>query len=144
MPNPRPAHTIELTIGHVLTDSQFEELEDLTFLHFEGDAEAWPISLKIVSEFNQTTFIPAPPPIPASPSSSMSSTGSRPPSDSGSPPPPASGGGDDLEPVVNKKTTTISVAVSREWDPASEEAVRTIVRNILMEIMGGGITVKRS
>ncbi|WVQ71384.1 hypothetical protein IAR50_000915 [Cryptococcus sp. DSM 104548] len=134
MPYPRPSHTIELTISHVLTDSQFEELEDLTFLHFEGDPEAWPISLKIVTEFNQTTFIPAPPALPPSPSSSISSTGSRPPSNSGSPPPP----GENLEPVVNKKTTTISVAVSREWDPASEEAVRAIVRNILMEIMGGG------
>lgn len=36
------------------------------------------------------------------------------------------------------ETTRISVSTSKEWDPASEEAVRRIVRNVLIEIMGGG------
>lgn len=41
-------------------------------------------------------------------------------------------------------TTKISVSTSKEWDPASEEAVRRIVRNILVEIMGGGSVLNPS
>nr|ODN96865.1 hypothetical protein L204_03576 [Cryptococcus depauperatus CBS 7855] len=126
MPYPRPPHTIELTIPHVLTDAQFEELEDLTFLHFENTLEAWPISLRITSQLNELC---------ASPSSSSDDDDTSDPGSSisqvGAPPPPP------LE-LVKHETTTISVSTSKEWDAVSEEAVRTIVRNILVEIMGGG------
>ncbi|OCF35349.1 hypothetical protein I317_07189 [Kwoniella heveanensis CBS 569] len=117
MPAPRPPHTIELTIPHVLTDDQFDELEDLTFLHFEETLAAWPISLKITS-----TLIEKPS---DDSSSSSSSSGSD-------------AGGDGEVEYIKTETTVISVATSSEWDVASEERIRAIVRNILVEIMGGG------
>ncbi|WVF72360.1 hypothetical protein IAT40_007175 [Kwoniella sp. CBS 6097] len=120
MPAPRPPHTIELTIPHVLTDDQFDELEDLTFLHFEETLAAWPISLKITSTLIEK---------PSEDSDSSSSSSS---SGSGS-----DAGGGEPE-YVKAESTVISVATSSEWDVASEERIRAIVRNILVEIMGGG------
>ncbi|WVQ98571.1 hypothetical protein IAU59_005698 [Kwoniella sp. CBS 9459] len=125
MPAPRPPHTIELTIPHVLTDDQFDELEDLTFLHFEETLAAWPISLKITSTLIEK---------PSDDSSSSSSSGSDSGSDAG-----GGGGAGGGEPeYVKTETTVISVATSSEWDAASEERIRAVVRNILVEIMGGG------
>ncbi|KAK6902651.1 hypothetical protein I203_107909 [Kwoniella mangroviensis CBS 8507] len=103
MPAPRPPHSIELTIPHVLTQDQFDELEDLTFLHFEENDDAWPISLKITSELSET--IPEEDPE-----------------------------GD----MVKVETTTISIATSVEWNVENEEKMRSIVRGLLVEIMGGG------
>ncbi|OXG45246.1 hypothetical protein C359_00518 [Cryptococcus neoformans Bt120] len=64
MPYPRPSHTIQLVIPHLLTDSQFEMLKDLTFMHFEGTLEAWPISLKIITELTNLSLFLLPIPIP--------------------------------------------------------------------------------
>ncbi|OWZ62165.1 hypothetical protein AYX14_06945 [Cryptococcus neoformans] len=136
MPYPRPSHTIQLVIPHLLTDSQFEMLEDLTFMHFEGTLEAWPISLKIITELYESIPLPAPHPHPHS-----THAPSAPPSEDESPTeeePPQG-----REEKKKSETTRISVSTSKEWDPASEEAVRRIVRNVLVEIMGGGIQVKR-
>ncbi|WVQ78174.1 hypothetical protein IAT38_000257 [Cryptococcus sp. DSM 104549] len=151
MPYPRPPHSIELKIPHVLTDAQLEQLEDLTFLHFEKTLEAWPISLKITTELNETPIplppapapLPAPSPPPADdasdPGTSVSARGSQPPpapTAAASAPPPEL---EVIELEVEKtECTTISVATSTEWGAADEESIRAIVRNILVEIMGGG------
>lgn len=130
MPYPRPPHTIQLVIPHLLTDSQFEMVEDLTFMHFESTLEAWPISLKIITELNESIPLPAPAPHSSPPSSKEPHTTNH---------------KEEAEGQRESETTTtrISVSTSKEWDPASEEAVRRIVRNILVEILGGGIQVKR-
>lgn len=154
-------------------------LEDLTFMHFEStlgkslsssfpskeggmwktgkrrkelkekQQEAWPISLKIITELYERITLPTLPP--ASPET--------PPC-----PPPSKdechttkvegeaeqredGGGKAKSETTTTTTTTttkISVSTSKEWDPASEEAVRRIVRNILVEIMGGGSVLNPS
>ncbi|WWC85223.1 uncharacterized protein L201_000082 [Kwoniella dendrophila CBS 6074] len=104
MPAPRPPHSIELTIPHVLTQDQFDELEDLCFLHFEESDDAWPISLKITSELSETL-------------------------------PEDAGPEDEL---IKTEITKINIATSSEWNVTSEEKIRSIVRNILVEIMGGG------
>ncbi|WWC61411.1 uncharacterized protein I303_103994 [Kwoniella dejecticola CBS 10117] len=111
MPAPRPPHSIELSIPHVLTQDQFDELEDLTFLHFEEAEDAWPISLKITSELLEAFSGPNPE--------------------------------DDREgqgqgEMVKTESTIISIATSREWDVENEEKMRQIVRNLLVEILGGG------
>ncbi|OWT41626.1 hypothetical protein C362_00628 [Cryptococcus neoformans Bt1] len=139
MPYPRPSHTIQLVIPHLLTDSQFEMLEDLTFMHFEGTLEAWPISLKIITELYESIPLSAPHPH-SHPHPHSTHAPYAPPSEDESP--------TEEEPPQGRKkkkseTTRISVSTSKEWDPASEEAVRRIVRNVLIEIMGGGIQVKR-
>ncbi|KIR37575.1 hypothetical protein I307_06345 [Cryptococcus deuterogattii 99/473] len=145
MPYPRPPHTIELVIPHLLTDSQFEMLEDLTFMHFEGTLEAWPISLKIITELYECITLPLPPAAAASPEMPPC----RPPPSKDEYHTKGEGEAEQLEGRGGKTTksetttTKISVSTSKEWDPASEEAVRRIVRNILVEIMGGGIQVKR-
>ncbi|KAK8870020.1 hypothetical protein IAR55_000590 [Kwoniella newhampshirensis] len=125
MPYPRPSHTIELTIPHILTDVQFDELEDLAFHQFEDKLDAWPISLKITSSLEESSTS----------TTTTSSTDHDPstPPDEGSP--SADGEGGD---VKRNETTTISIATSTEWDVESEEKVREIVRKLLIEIMGGG------
>ncbi|OXC64390.1 hypothetical protein AYX13_06207 [Cryptococcus neoformans] len=140
MPYPRPSHTIQLVIPHLLTDSQFEMLEDLTFMHFEATLEAWPISLKIITELYESIPLSAPHRH-SHPHPHSTHTPYAPPSEDESPTeeePPQG-----REEKKKSETTRISVSTSKEWDPASEEAVRRIVRNVLIEIMGGGIQVKR-
>ncbi|WVR04969.1 hypothetical protein IAU60_001981 [Kwoniella sp. DSM 27419] len=116
MPAPRPPHIIEFTVPHVLTADQFDELEDLTFMQFETAHAAWPISLKITSTLLET-FPDA-------------SEETKDPSRADTP--------------VKVESTVISVATSSEWDVVSEERIRGIIRNILVEIVGGGIEIKRS
>ncbi|KAE8537591.1 hypothetical protein D1P53_006299 [Cryptococcus gattii VGV] len=178
MSYPRPPHTIELVIPHLLTDSQFEMLEDLTFMHFEStlgkslrllfpprkggmwktgkrrkeltekQQEAWPISLKIITELYERITLPL-----AAAAASPDTPPSAPPSKGechttkveGEADQREGGGGKTKSETTTTTTTTkISVSTSKEWDPANEEAVRRIVRNILVEIMGGGIQIKRA
>ncbi|AFR93027.1 hypothetical protein C343_00910 [Cryptococcus neoformans C23] len=139
MPYPRPSHTIQLVIPHLLTDSQFEMLKDLTFMHFEGTLEAWPISLKIITELYESIPLPAPHPH-SHPHPHSIHTPYAPPSEDELPTEEEQQQG--REEKKKSETTRISVSTSKEWDPASEEAVRRIVRNVLIEIMGGGIQVK--
>ncbi|WWD15699.1 hypothetical protein CI109_100121 [Kwoniella shandongensis] len=125
MPYPRPSHTIELTIPHILSDVQFDELEDLAFHQFEDKLDAWPISLKITSSLEESSNSTTTPPTDGSPSFTSTST---------------PGDGADTAHGSTRRTerTTISIATSTEWDVESEEKVREIVRNLLIEIMGGG------
>ena len=148
-----PWQTIQLVIPHLLTDSQFEMLKDLTFMHFEGTlgtipfplsflcryswetTEAWPISLKIITELYESIPLPAPHPH-SHPHPHSIHTPYAPPSEDELPTEEEQQQG--REEKKKSETTRISVSTSKEWDPASEEAVRRIVRNVLIEIMGGG------
>lgn len=90
--------------------------------------EAWPISLKIITELNESIPLPAPAPHSSPPSSKEPHTTNHKEEEA-----------EQQQQRESETTTTrISVSTSKEWDPASEEAVRRIVRNILVEILGGG------
>lgn len=95
--------------------------------------EAWPISLKIITELYECITLPLPPAAAASPEMPPC----RPPPSKDECHTKGEGGGGKTT-KSETTTTKISVSTSKEWDPASEEAVRRIVRNILVEIMGGG------
>ncbi|WWC69713.1 uncharacterized protein I206_103656 [Kwoniella pini CBS 10737] len=109
MPAPRPPHSFEITIPHILTQDQFDEIEDLTFLHFEEFEDAWPISLKITSEYNESF-------------------------------PNQENDLDEISEIelIKTESTIINISTSKEWNIENEEKIRNIIRNLLIEIMGGG------
>lgn len=109
----------------------------------EKQQGAWPISLKIITELYECITLPlaaaaASPETPRCPPPSKDECHTKGEDEQ------REGGGGKAKSETTTTTTKISVSTSKEWDPASEEAVRRIVRNILVEIMGGGSVLNPS